>query len=319
MYKVSVVIPIYNAGKYIERCLRSLFEQTLDEVEYIFVDDCSLDNSMDILYQIMEEYPKRKKDVKIITHEVNTGQSGARRDGMRIATGEYVIHCDSDDWVDLEMYELMYRKAIEDQVEAVCCDIAMEFDDRIQMLRVLDGYEDHQLMSECIVPISVEYFSMCNRLVSRKVYERHTIQPFEGVNMWDDVGMSIRIRYFVKGTSVINRPLYHYNRQNEVSTTRRPLKERIDEQDLCIEHLTDFFKQESALEQYRLFLSYLKLHSIEELFFHDVDEWLSRFADVKHDLWTVRKLFRGSYLVKFYTLRFGGIIGKLIWRRRWKQ
>ena len=104
MYKVSVIVPVYNAGRYIERCLRSLFEQTLDSIEYIFVDDCSPDDSMDILKRVLDEYPERKDDVKILTHQVNTGQSGARRDGMRIASGEYMIHCDADDWVDTDSY-----------------------------------------------------------------------------------------------------------------------------------------------------------------------------------------------------------------------
>lgn len=319
MYKVSVIVPVYNAGRYIERCLRSLFEQTLDSIEYIFVDDCSPDDSMDILKRVLDEYPERKDDVKILTHQVNTGQSGARRDGMRIASGEYMIHCDADDWVDTDMYEQMYDKAITDKVEAVCCDIVLEFDKRSQVLKAEHRYEDHELMYGCLAPISVEYFSMCNRLVSRKVYKRHNIDPFKGVNMWDDVGLSIRVRFYAQGTSVINRPFYHYNRQNETSTTRRPLLDRTREQDLCIGYLEDFFQKESALEQYRLFLSYVKIHSIEELFFADIDEWKKRFDSVKTDLWKVRKRFRTNRLIKFYTVGYGGFIGKVIWKKCWKR
>lgn len=319
MYKVSVIVPVYNAGKYIERCIRSLFEQTLQKIEYIFVDDCSPDNSMDIIRQILEEYPDRKDDVRILTHTVNTGQSGARRDGMKIASGEYIIHCDADDWVDIDMYERMYKKAVKENAEAVCCDIVLEFDKKSQILKTEHRYEDHQLMYDCLAPISVEYFSMCNRLVSRKVYERNTILPFEGVNMWDDVGLSIRVRYYAEGTAVINEPFYHYNRQNDTSTTRRPIMDRTREQDICIGRLEDFFMNENVWDRYRLFLSYLKIHSIEELFFHDADEWLTRFDSVRRDLWKVRKRFRNSRLIKFYTVSYGGFIGKLIWKTWWKR
>ena len=117
MYKVSIITPVYNAGPYIERCARSLFGQTLDSLEYIFVNDCTPDNSMEVLAAVMEEYPERKPHVKILNHTVNTGQSGARKDGMAIASGEFIIHCDADDWVDLDTYERLYNKAIEDGVE----------------------------------------------------------------------------------------------------------------------------------------------------------------------------------------------------------
>ena len=319
MHKVSVIVPVYNAGKYIERCIRSLFEQTLDDIEYIFVDDCSPDNSMEILAEIMKEYPSRAQNTIILKHEQNTGQSGARRDGMKIASGEYIIHCDADDWVDLDMYESMYNKAVSENVEAVCCDIVLEFDKGSRTLSVCKDYEDHQLMYDCKAPISVEYFSMCNRLVSRKVYERATIVPFKGVNMWDDVGLSIRVRYHVKDTAVINRGFYHYNRFNETSTTRRPMLDRAREQALCIDFIEDFFKKENAWDKYRLFISYLKIHSIEELFFYEADAWREGFKDAGKDLWKLRKLYRRSRLIKYYTLGYGGILGKTIWKIFWKK
>ena len=88
MPKVSVIVPVYKVEKYIEKCVRSLFGQTLDDIEYIFVNDCTPDASMEVLQNVLEEYPARKSQVKIFNHTINTGQSGARRDGMRMATGK---------------------------------------------------------------------------------------------------------------------------------------------------------------------------------------------------------------------------------------
>lgn len=110
MPKVSVIIAVYGAEKYIEKCARSLFEQTLDDIEYIFVDDCTPDKSMDILISVLSDYPNRKNQVKIILNDTNLKQGRTRAVGMKATTGDYLIHCDPDDWVEHNMYELLYNK-----------------------------------------------------------------------------------------------------------------------------------------------------------------------------------------------------------------
>ena len=319
MPKVSVIIPVYNVEKYIERCVRSLYDQTLDDIEYIFVDDCTPDNSMEVLKRVMDEYPERKLHTKILTHTTNTGQSGSRKDGILAAIGDYIIHCDADDWVDVDMYENMYRRAIDDNVEAVCCDIVLEHDEFSKVLQYDNKHDDHQLMWGCVAPISVEYFSLCNRMVSRDVYKRHSIQPFDSVNMWDDVGLSIRIRYYVNSTSVINKPYYHYNRQNIVSTTRRPMLDRVKEQVMCVNYIEAFFKEEHDSQKYRYFISYLKVHTKEELFRYDADLWINTFKDTRKDLWKLRKRYKKHRIFKYFMLSYGGFLGKLIWKICWKR
>lgn len=119
--KVSVIVPIYNVEAYIERCAISLFEQTLDNIEYIFVNDCTPDNSMMILSEVLARYPQRKEQVRIINQPKNLGAAKAREDGIKEARGEYIIHCDSDDWVDKNMYLDMYRKAKSEDLDYVMC------------------------------------------------------------------------------------------------------------------------------------------------------------------------------------------------------
>ena len=100
--KVSVIVPIYNRENVIEPCARSLFEQSLNDIEYIYVDDGSKDRSVEVLKNILDNYPKRKTWVKIICQPDNKGVAVARRIGIEHATGEYIIHCDTDDWVDID-------------------------------------------------------------------------------------------------------------------------------------------------------------------------------------------------------------------------
>ena len=113
---VSVIVPIYGVEPYIEKCARSLFEQSLENMEFIFVNDCTPDKSVEILRQVIEDYPRRYLQIQIIEHEENRGLAMARNSGLLIAKGEYIIHCDSDDWVELDMYEEMYEKALEKNV-----------------------------------------------------------------------------------------------------------------------------------------------------------------------------------------------------------
>ena len=99
--KVSVIIPIYKVEKFIERCVCSLMEQTLQEVEYIFVDDATPDKSIEVLERCLTLYPNRKS--VILHHAQNQGLPAARNTGLQVASGKYIFHCDSDDYVEQDM------------------------------------------------------------------------------------------------------------------------------------------------------------------------------------------------------------------------
>ena len=118
MPAVSVIVPVYNMEKYLEECIRSLAEQTLPDIELIFVDDGSVDASPRILEAYRTKYPER---IRVITRP-NGGQGSARNAGIRAARGEYVGFVDSDDYVDRRMYAAMYTKASSDDLDLVECD-----------------------------------------------------------------------------------------------------------------------------------------------------------------------------------------------------
>lgn len=120
--KVSVIVPVYKVRNYIERCLQYLFGQTLDNMEFIFIDDCGNDGSIEIIGEVLETFPHRKGQTRIIHHAENKGVAQSRQDGLNAAMGEYVIHCDPDDWPEIEMYEKLYEKGIKDEADVVLCD-----------------------------------------------------------------------------------------------------------------------------------------------------------------------------------------------------
>lgn len=126
--KVSVIIPVYGVERFIERCARSLMEQTLDNVEYIFVDDASKDKSMEILQTVLKCYPKRENSIQIVRHNQNKGLPAARNTGLEIASGEYVFHCDSDDFMELGTLEALYNRAKQDDADIVWSDWFLTFE-----------------------------------------------------------------------------------------------------------------------------------------------------------------------------------------------
>lgn len=127
-YKVSVIIPIYGVEKFIERCVDTLMQQTLKEVEYIFVNDATPDHSMEVLQDVLARYPERKDCVVVATHEINKGLPAARNTGLQMARGEYIFHCDSDDFVEPDMLETLYTEAVRKQADIVWCDWILSFE-----------------------------------------------------------------------------------------------------------------------------------------------------------------------------------------------
>lgn len=121
-HKISFCVPVHNVEKYIEQCAKTLFEQTLDDIEIIFVDDCTPDNSIGIVQELLKSYPNRADQVKIIRHEVNKGLPAARKSAALAATGKYICCVDSDDYVALDMAEKVYQFAIEQNADMVLFD-----------------------------------------------------------------------------------------------------------------------------------------------------------------------------------------------------
>lgn len=237
---VSVIVPVYNVEPFIERCARSLFAQTLTDLEILFVDDCSPDKSSDIILRILEEYPVRKSHVRTIKMSANGGLAAVRRQGIIEATGDYVIHCDGDDWVDIDLYKTMYEKAIADNADIVVCNEAYEYIDKSE-LHIIDPLPQY-----CKDVVKLWYKRplgmFChNKLIKRSLYVDNGILPWVGLNMWEDNGLLTRLFYYGKKLSQIHGPVYHYNRANAGAMTASYGEKQVMQMIGIVEHLTEFF------------------------------------------------------------------------------
>lgn len=248
MYKVTVIIPVYNVEKYIERCARSLFEQTLDNIEYIFVDDCSSDNSVKILQQVTKDYPSREVDIKVLHHSHNKGSAAARNTGINAAQGKYIIHCDSDDWVNQKMYELMYEQAIKLNTDIVICDYNEVYHNKKNPQKI----NPPAISKQCTMQIlnGQMHGSLCNKLVKRELYTKYDIQCIEGADFCEDLYITSRLFFNAKTISYINKPLYNYCIHNRGSYTTRPLSKKNQQGLISIcKELSTYFENDQLMSQ----------------------------------------------------------------------
>lgn len=210
--KVSVIIPVFKVKDFIERCACSLFEQTLKEVEYIFVDDASPDESISILMSCIDRFPERKDQVHLLTHEQNQGLPAARNTGLAMATGEYVFHCDSDDFVEPMMLEEMYEAAKAKYADMVYCDFYLSFEKNERYMSN-PRYETVEDMFKLGLLGGGMKYNVWNKLVKRSLYTDNDIWFPSGRAMGEDMTM-IRLAACAKSVAYVPNAFYHYVKLN---------------------------------------------------------------------------------------------------------
>lgn len=249
MPKVSVIVPIFKVEQYIERCAECLFNQTLDDIEYIFIDDCSPDRSIELLQKVVSQYPSRSESVRIERMPKNSRQAAVRSYGMQLATGDYVIHCDSDDWVDLDYYEKMYAEAVRCDADVVFAPIVDEYVGS-SVLRKMDPLPNigKDIVANWYSINTAMY--LWNKLVKRNIYTKNHILPFEGINMWEDNGLMLRVLYYAHRVSSITGSAYHYNHTNMAATTSGYGRSAVDQMLKCADLLGKFFAEKDDAPKY---------------------------------------------------------------------
>lgn len=231
--KVSVIAPVYGVECFIGHAVESMMRQTLDDVEFIFVDDCTPDSSIDIVHDISSRYPARQ--VRILRHEVNRGLPAARNTGLEAARGEYIFHWDSDDYAEPDMLEALYAEAQAGNCDYVWCDWFLTFGTNSRIMPQPSAATPREALS--IALSGGMKYNVWNKLVARKLYDVTGIRFPEGRSMGEDMTM---LKLLAKASCVghVAKPLYHYIRTNNGAMTQvyspRHLEElRQNTADLC--------------------------------------------------------------------------------------
>lgn len=202
--KISVVVPVYNSHLWVSVCLKSLLNQSFENLEIICVNDGSTDRSL----QILREFARENVRVKVI-HQNNCGVSCARNNGLKIAMGEYVTFVDSDDWLELNAYEIAYEEAKQNEIDVVVWGFINERNKVYggPSLKKIYRGKDSALF---LFPIR-SFRSSCvwNKMYLRSILTDNSI-TFMETKYGEDFLFNLDIIPFVNSVQLINRTLYHY-------------------------------------------------------------------------------------------------------------
>lgn len=242
--KISVIVPVYNTGRYLERCLNSIMAQSFQEIEIIIINDCSTDDSLEII----KKYINDDKRAILINKEKNEGVSSARNTGIKIATGKYVQYIDGDDWVEKDFLKNMYEFAEKENLDIVVSDYCEDyFDGRKKIKR-------GKKKSEKIIFDSKEYLkdffyngdapAMWNKLFKTSLYKENSIFCPLGISLGEDLVTTSKLIYFSKKIGYSRKVFYHYrqNPQSMINTLNGVTKCQIFK---CFDLLNDFFKEQN--------------------------------------------------------------------------
>lgn len=226
--KVSIIVPVYNVEKYIERCARCVFEQTYSNLEIIFVDDCTPDNSIGVLKQVMEEYPERKAQVKILKHDHNRGLSAVRNTGMDAATGEYIYFLDSDDAITEDCIEALVKPLEKQKYDFVIGNVRLVDFPNPEKIPHLTAEERPVIGNDNILAAynDARWYSMAwNKLARRKYLVDNELYFKEGLIHEDEL-WSYQLSVTAKSMYVVRKDTYiYYNRPGSIMTTQRKERE----------------------------------------------------------------------------------------------
>ena len=254
---VSVLVPVYGVETYIEKCARSLFEQIYDNIEYIFVDDCTKDNSIAILKDVLEDYPERKTQVKIVKHVQNKGLSGARNTAIANATGEYLMHVDSDDYLDLHVVECLVDKAQSENADIVVYDMKYIYTDKYFTIFQSVKTDPTEYLKQLLTyDISV---CVCGKLYKSSLFKDNNIEFIEGLNFGEDYVTSPRVAYYAQHITHCAGCYYNYVQYNVSSYTNSYKTKNVDDLLKAIDVLSDFFRNKKDYNVYKITLNKSKL------------------------------------------------------------
>lgn len=244
MIKVSIIVPVYNVEQYLRKCLDSLINQTLKDIEIICINDGSTDNSRVIL----QEYAMKDNRIKVRSQE-NAGVSNARNNGLKIAKGEYIGFCDSDDWIEANFYEKLYNSATKYNADIAATNIIKVRKNKFRKFLSFNStgiYEDFKEKLEiCDIP---DYSYIMNKIYKTLPLKESKLL-FEEGRTYEDMIFSVQILLYLKRLVTVPDTNYYYlSRNNSIVHTR----ENDRDSESAMKFVKDFLKSHNLPVNYML-------------------------------------------------------------------
>ena len=213
MEKISIIVPIYNVEKYLERCLKSIINQTYQNLEIILVDDGSTDGCAGIC----DKYAKEDNRIKVI-HKENGGLADARNKGLEIVTGEYIGFIDSDDYIDKDMYEYLHFIMKQNDADISVCGKYIVYEDSDKINK--NNENDIKILDNKQALIQLNSFSFFNMSVCDKLYKREIVEGIEFPFGKKSEDYFVTYQYFARANKIAiskAQKYYYFQRANSIS------------------------------------------------------------------------------------------------------
>ena len=236
--KISVIVPIYGVEKHLGKFAHSLMKQTMtDGVEFIFVNDATKDDSIGVLKSVLAGYPEKANQVKIFSHGENKGLPSARNTGLSIACGEYVIHFDSDDYLEPTLLEALYSKAEKDNLDMVWCDWNLvTYNSCISIKEPCYDNAREALKGMLIGPM---HYNVWNKLIRRSLFTGHDIYFPDGYSMGEDMTIMM-VTACADKVGKVEGALYNYVKYDNRAITANYTDYHITSLKHNVERVCDF-------------------------------------------------------------------------------
>lgn len=257
MDKVSIIVPIYGVEQYLPKCIDSLINQTYGNLEILLVDDGSKDCSG----KLCDEYAANDDRV-IALHKKNGGLTSARNYGLDHATGEWIMHVDGDDWLELNAVELLINKAIEDYADIVFADFLFDYSEKKLVKHLYDWnkQEDYGLREY----ITTTWTCLCGSIQRRALYDKYSLRSPLNINYCEDFHLIVRLCFFAEKVSKVSAPLYHYRQQESSIVHSLNKKTEADEQWVYAD-IIRFFKEQGKYEVFKECMAWRTLKGAQEM------------------------------------------------------
>jgi len=272
MTTVSIVVPCFNVEDYLSRCVDSLVNQTLENIEIILINDASPDNGIEIMKEYELKYPNK---IRVVDSPVNLKQGGARNLGIEFASGEFIGFVDGDDWVGLSMYEVLYTKAKETNCDIVGCDIYVSDGNKVtNCLITHQGCDFGKLNEYKRKKLIISEGSICSKIYKRELFTDNNINFPEHLFYEDNPIVPLLLAYsnhFEK----VSKPLYYYY-MRESSTVRIRNSYHHFDRLKTSKILVDEFKSRGFYARYR---NEIDFRFIELFYLNTISTCLTCFDD----------------------------------------
>ncbi|MCT3806809.1 glycosyl transferase family A [Elizabethkingia anophelis] len=304
---ISVIIPVYNAEKTLYKSIDSLINQSYPHLELIFINDCSQDNTLNILYQYEKKIVDNSKGlvIKIISHEENKGVAAARNTGLQNATGELIYYVDADDFIDEGAIELLVEKQQENDADIVGCSWYLSFNQnkrRMNQPPFNDSLEAIQQMLNGKMRWNLWLF-----MVKRSLYEDYNIRFIPGMNMGEDLMVIMKLFVHANKVAFVNDALYHYGQSNEDSLTKTYSEKHRREVTANLYEVEEYLHKSSFFKSIGDGISFLKLNIKLPLLISDKKEnyecWINWFPEANKFIMKNKDLPLRTRILQWLALR----------------